>query len=136
MDIQTHNIKLIGEAGKQIDGTFTLDPDQGTCRLTLRYSDKELIAEEDDYFDALCSIRRRLETVGMRPLCYGASKNVFPSGMSRDMGQGLIAYRMSVGQPARMVDMVSIFETGPDVEPASVEEQEQYFEQWLKSLRR
>jgi hypothetical protein len=54
--------------------------------------------------------------------------------MSRDMASGLTAYKLRMGKPAGKEDLVSIFDTGADVEPVSVEGQEQYFKEWLKSL--
>ena len=54
-------------------------------------------------------------------LCYGASRSVYPSGMCRDMAAGLEAYNMQMGKPAGLEDMVNIFESGPDVEVATVE---------------
>ncbi|MDX8520814.1 hypothetical protein RFN30_21520 [Mesorhizobium sp. VK23D] len=59
---------------------FTLQ-DVGTrCRLTCSYRNKVIEAEEDDYFEALCQIRKQLEVEGILPFCYGASYNIFPEG--------------------------------------------------------
>jgi hypothetical protein len=52
---------------------------------------------EHFFFDALCAIRQRLEEQGAMLDCYGASLNVFPSGMSRDMGRGVKAYKLTLG---------------------------------------
>jgi hypothetical protein len=64
--------------------------------------------------------------------CYGASKNVDPSGMCRDMGAGLHAYKMfdSDDDP----NMVSIFDSGDDVRPSTVSEQREFFETWFKKV--
>lgn len=88
-----------------------------------------------DYFAALALIRRDLEAEGWLLSCYGASRNVYPSGMCRDMGAGLKAYRLRPGQQARPEDLVSILATGPDVEPATVEAQEAFFESWVGSAQ-
>jgi hypothetical protein len=42
---------------------------------------------------------------------------------------------MTLGQPALMKDLIGIFDTGPDVDPVSVEEQERFHRGWLNSLR-
>ena len=55
-------------------------------------------------------------------------RNVYPSGMGRDMGAGLKAYRFSLGRAARLEDLVFIFETGDDVVPVTVQEQREYYE--------
>jgi len=69
------------------------------------------------------------------PFCYGASLNVFPSGMSRDMGLGLKAYRLTKGHQAFNKDLVSIFDAGPDVIPSFVVNQKEYYEDWIESLK-
>ena len=65
---------------------------------------------------------------------YGGSRNVFPSGMSRDMGSGLKAYRLTLGSTGRLEDLVGIFETGPGIEPATVDEQRAFFREWVSSI--
>ena len=77
-------------------------------------------------------IRRELETDRILLHCYGASRNVYPSGMGRDMGAGLKAYKLTIGKRARMEDLVFIFDTGNDVEPATVSAQKEFYERWLK----
>jgi hypothetical protein len=66
--------------------------------------------------------------------CYGASRNVYPSAMMRGMGTGDKAYKLHMGQPAKQEDIVSLFDTGPDVLPTTVADQEEYYERWLSSL--
>jgi len=92
-------------------------------------------ADATDYFEAFCQIRLQLEPEKLVPFCYGASRNVYPSGMGRDMGKGLKAYRVTPGKPATMKDLVNIFDQGPDVVPASVADQKKYWEDWWESVR-
>jgi hypothetical protein len=92
-------------------------------------------AEESDYFEAFCQIRLELEKEGIIPFCYGASLNVYPSGMGRDMGAGLKAYKMEMGRHARIKDLVEIFGVGPDIKPASVQSQREFWEEWLATPR-
>lgn len=54
--------------------------------------------------------------------------------MAREMGGGLKAYKLSLGQPAKTADLVDIFAEGVDVIPAAVDLQQEYFQDWLKSL--
>lgn len=103
------------------------------CRITLRYGTEKIEASDRDYFEAFCRVREQLEIVGLIPMCYGASRNVFPSGMCRDMGGGLQAYRMKMGSRARREDLVSIFDSGADVDPVSVARQKEFFDEWLES---
>ncbi|MGY1551448.1 hypothetical protein ACW5CM_06630 [Microbacterium sp. A588] len=71
-------------------------------------------ARADDAFEALCLVREELEPFGWRIGVAGAQANVWPSGMARDQGGGLRAYRLT---PARVEDLVDTFEP---VDPATV----------------
>jgi hypothetical protein len=131
---EQHLVQL-ASGGACSQGVFTLEEGEGDlCRLRLQHAGGELTVEAFDYFEALCQIRRELEKSGWRPVCYGGSKSVYPSGMCRDMGRGLKAYRLQLGRPARLEDLVGIFESGPDVEPASVEEQRAFHDLWMRSV--
>ncbi|WP_440635990.1 hypothetical protein ACSHT2_19960 [Bradyrhizobium sp. PUT101] len=133
MDEQ-HEIALIG-AGDDERAVFTEYEIGPACKLTCAYRGKTIEAEASDFFEALCLVRRQLEPEGLIPFCYGASLNVYPSGMARDMGAGLKAYRLKKGVHTRMADLVEIFTTGPDVIPASVDAQEEFFREWLATPR-
>jgi hypothetical protein len=95
------------------------------CRITLRYEAEEIDCSDRDFFEAFCRVREHLEKVGLYPLCYAGSQNVFPSGMCRDK----IGSRVGEG------DLVSIFDSGPDIEPASVKGQREFFDGWLESSK-
>lgn len=41
-----------------------------------------------------------------------------------------------MGEQAKSADLVSIFETGPDVNPSTVPDQEKFYRDWLSSLRK
>lgn len=91
-------------------------------------------SSEIGFFDALCDIRKELEKNGLRIICYGASRNVYPSPMIRSMGTGEKAYKLTMGKQALNEDLVSIFNAGPDIDPVTIEEQEYFYTNWLKSL--
>ena len=105
------------------------------CRLRACHGPATWTGEGADYFAALQEVRRELENNGWLLNCYGASKNVWPSAMARDMGQGLQAYRVRMGEPGRRDDLVGIFETGEDVQPATVQEQAEFHRAWFESLK-
>jgi hypothetical protein len=104
------------------------------CRLRFTFRGQIVEAEASDYFEAFCKIRLELEKEKIIPFCYGASLNVYPSGMARDMGKGLKAYRMTIGKDARTEDVVDIFADGPDVIPAYVKLQRDYWHEWRESV--
>lgn len=68
----------------------------------------------DDAFEALCAIRGEIEPSGWCVGVVGAQRDVWPSGMSRDQGGGLVAYRMTAEGAAGIVD------TFEPVDPATV----------------
>jgi hypothetical protein len=111
---------------------LSANSDEDTCHITFCFRGRSLAAEAGDFFETFCQIRQRLESDGLIPFCYGASLNVYPSGMARDMGLGLKAYKLTIGKPARMQDLVEIFAEGPDVIPASVSRQQEFYQQWIK----
>jgi hypothetical protein len=133
MDEQ-HRVYLIGGNDDET-AIFTLFDERDHCRLRCEYRDKALEVSATDFFQALCDIRGLLANDGLIPFCYGASLNVYPSGMARDMGQGLKAYKLAVGRHAKIDDLVEIFAKGPDVIPASVALQERFYRDWLAAPR-
>src|ERR1700751_5251592 len=131
---ETYRVFLIGGEDDE-EAAFALFHAGENCRLHCQYRHKIIESAATDFFQALCDIRGRLAGDRLIPFCYGASLNVYPSGMARDMGGGLKAYKLTEGKPARMVDLVEIFAEGPDIIPASVHAKEQFFRDWLASLR-
>ena len=128
-------VHLIGGEDDEA-ATVTCAPKDRLCCLTFRYRDRVIEEISTDYFEALRQVRLRLEEEKLIPFCYGASLNVFPSGMCRDMSAGMKAYRMTIGKHADpKKDLVGIFEEGQDVIPATVARQKEYFDEWLKSKR-
>jgi hypothetical protein len=47
-----------------------------------------------------------------------------------------VAYRLKIRKSPDCVDLFRIFETGPDVKPATVADQRNFFEKWLKNEHR
>jgi len=71
-------------------------------------------ARANDAFEALCLVRDRLEPDGWRIGVAGSRADVWPSGMARDQGGGLSAYRMTEERVGGIVD------TFEPVDPATV----------------
>lgn len=91
--------------------------------------------EARDVFDALIACRAERESHGEKLLCMGARTDVWPSGMSRDMGGGLKAYVMRYGEQAHRKDLVHIFDEAPEALVGSVREQRDFFEGWASFFR-
>ncbi len=129
-----YKVSLIG-GDEDEQAVFTLTDEGDGCMLRCEYRGKAIERMASDYFEALIRVRRVLADEGLIPFCYGASLNVYPSGMARNMGQGLQAYKLAISHPAKLSDLVEVFAEGLDVIPASVAEQEQFFRDWLASLQ-
>jgi hypothetical protein len=110
-------------------------PEDGLFSLELRFSSRALRASSpDDFFSALSTLRALLESEGLLLCCYGCSRNVYPSAM--DLGSSSDkAYRTFPGRPSLQSDRVSLFASGPDVEPVTIADQRTYHDQWIASLR-
>lgn len=127
MDNKTYNIELlVGE--KRIKATIThefIDTEvglSGDCQLTLKCGEKRMIVVDDDFFNALIQIRERLEPQGVLFNIYGASLNVWVSGMSASMSAGLVGYKFENDDKTT----VNIFNTGDDVIPSTISVQRDY----------
>ncbi|MEJ1923477.1 MULTISPECIES: hypothetical protein [unclassified Microbacterium] len=69
----------------------------------------------DDAFEALCLIREELEPLGWHIGVAGALPNVWPSGMARDQGGGLRAYRLTPQGAGDLVDTFAPIDPGMTV---------------------
>jgi hypothetical protein len=128
-----YKIHLIGGEDDEV-ATIRAAPVNGLCHISFHYRDRVIEADAADYFEAFCHIRLQLEHERLIPFCYGASMNVFPSGMCRSMGAGMQAYRLTPGEKPTQEDLVNIFDEAVDVIPVYVAMQKKRFEDWLKSV--
>jgi hypothetical protein len=131
---ERYRVYLIGGNDDET-AIFTLFDGGEHCRLRCEYRDKAVECTATDFFQALCDVRGLLAKDGLIPFCYGASLDVYPSGMARDMGRGLRAYKIAMGRHAKIDNLVDIFAEGPDVIPASVAAQDEFYHDWLASPR-
>lgn len=129
--IETRAATLVRAGGRIEIAEFVLEHDPPPVRLTLRRWGGTLTREAHDFFDALREIRVELEKEGILVNCYGASRNVHPSGMQRSVGLGKQAYKLVAGKPRE--ETVHIFDSGPDVDPCTVLEQMEFYRTWSAS---
>lgn len=102
----------------------------------IRVSLDDLCVEKigGNYFDTLIEIRRVLEREGIKLLCKGACRCVYPSAMGISMSLGRKAYQLTMGMPAKMESLVDIFDDCNSQEYATIEEQRQYSQEWIDSI--
>lgn len=92
--------------------------------------------EGDNFFDTLIELRKELEKMNIILLCKGCCKNVYPSGMLLGMGAGRKAYTLVHGEQAKMSSIVDIFDSCSFEEYGTIDQQADFFEDWINSLRR
>jgi len=97
--------------------------------------DGYLEAADRDLFEALASVRRRLEVSGWLIAVQGARRDTFPSGMVRDMGGARRVYVLEPGRPVAREHLVDIFADADPADLGTVEEQERNYRDWLASTR-
>lgn len=91
--------------------------------------------EASDYFNCLLKVRETLEKYNLKIVCNGARYDVYPSRMSRQMGKGIKAYVLTKGLQASEKDLVDIFEEENPAKTGTIEQQKNYYNNWLESLR-
>jgi len=101
--------------GETTPAAITVDADPSGAGGRSRYSVTVVVAGiehravEDDAFEALSTVRLQLERDGWLLGVEGARDDVWPSGMARDQGGGLRAYRLRRGRSPRSEDLVEVF---------------------------
>lgn len=94
----------------------------------------EIIFDNADLFECLTNLRLKLEISNLLILCNGSVRNIYPSGMSREMSGGRLAYRIHLGKPTTRDDIIDIFEPASPSDVVKVIEQEEFHQQWMRSL--
>lgn len=90
----------------------------------------------DNFFETLTELRKDLEKRDIKLLCKGCCKNVYPSGMLLGMGAGRKAYTLTYGEQAKKSSIVDIFDSCLLEEYGNIEQQVEFFENWINSLGR
>ncbi|MCF4970022.1 hypothetical protein CV014_24340 [Nostoc sp. CMAA1605] len=106
------------------------------CRILMKWANGEIECIDCHFFGALKLIRRKLALQDIYPICYGASRKIIVTGMALEMGLGLKVYKAKIGSYPTRRDLVRIFDTGEDVEPVTVEVQEEFQRQWVESINK
>ena len=92
-------------------------------------------SKSDNIFDSVVELRKKLELKNIYLLCNASVINVYPSGMQKEFG-GTKAYKLQMGKQAILIDVVDIFDYDSELKIDSVKEQEEFYENWIESLRK
>jgi len=98
---------------------------KGKYQMELYLIDGKIFKSEsqESYFTAMFELRKQLESENIKLCCWGAKKDVWPSGMQADMGAGLEAGSRNKDQDSIIKD---IFSELPVEEVSHTREQKQY----------
>jgi hypothetical protein len=131
---QVTSVRLQDESGRIVFGQLSYSA-QPPWQMSLAAADVvNLQCEERDLFECMVVLRRHLQKQRWSLLCSGARKDVYPSGMSREMSGGQMAYRHKPGVGPAREDLVDIVDYTPPDSIGTPEEQRQYRASWLQSL--
>ncbi|MFC3749787.1 hypothetical protein [Paenibacillus sp. GCM10012306] len=137
MDIEKRAVTLL-DGDNPISGDLYVyeesPKDADMVLLKVVIGERSFISEEVDCFSAFVSIRKELEQENLQIACNGSAKSVYPSRMQLTMGYGRKAYKLFIGQQAKIEDVVDIFDCDTDLEFVTVEEQSNFYAQWIKSV--
>ena len=92
-------------------------------------------SKSDNIFDSVVELRKKLELNNIYLLCNASAINVYPSGMQKEFG-GTKAYKLQMGKQAILKDVVDIFDYDNGLKIGSVKEQEEFYGNWIESLRK
>lgn len=115
--------KLYGRRGNELLPVVLRYRPWWDAAVSVTIDGQEPVVEESaaDLFEAFLEIRRELESRGVFLCCVGAELDVWPSGMTRQRGQGNLAYRKS--ELEELPVLVDIFAPTDCSEVVSVEVQ-------------
>lgn len=130
--LEISNNGLIEAYELTLDDEVLTQEDHVSIELSIH--GEHIICIQENFFEALLELRSKLESKGMQILCNGAGLNVYPSRMQLCMGYGDTAYKIYKGKQAKTKDIINIFDKENDIEFVDIKRQENFYEEWLKSL--
>ena len=133
MNEQKYNILCLVNY-REKNATIELTENQDD--VIIKFSLEKLVFQKkgNNYFETLIELRKELEKLEIKLLCKGCCKNVYPSGMLLSMGTGRNAYTLTYGEQAKINSIVDIFEPCSSEEYGTIEQQLEFFENWINSL--
>lgn len=138
MNMEEKNIKLINNEGNLINGQLMLFEEspvnEDLVLIELIIEGTKMSQQGESFFLSLQLLREQLEAQQIQILCNGAAENVYPSPMQMSMGTGELAYKLTLGKPASIDDIIHIFEYDETLKCVSVAEQLQFYHKWFESL--
>ncbi|WP_374141676.1 hypothetical protein [Leptotrichia hongkongensis] len=133
-NMEIFDIEIINN-GKIEKNKLFLSEIEGEINLKIEIERTIYFSKSDNIFDSVVELRKKLELNNIYLLCNASAINVYPSGMQKEFG-GTKAYKLQMGKQALLIDVVDIFDYDSELKIGSVKEQEEFFENWIESLRK
>lgn len=136
--VEERIVKLLWKDGKFTEELLEIyeeaPDDEDFVLLKMKLNGEVLSFKSENCFEALVQLRQYLEQRNILIQCNGAALNVYPSTMALSMGVGRLAYKMHLGRQAKMKDLVDIFNYEEDLKFVTINEQLNFYEDWLKGF--
>ena len=133
-NVEIFDIEIINN-GKTEKNKLFLSEIEDEINLKIEIERTIYFSKSDNIFDSVVELRKKLELKNIYLLCNASAINVYPSGMQKEFG-GTKAYKLQMGKQATLSDVVDIFDYDSELKIGSVKEQEEFYENWLESLRK
>ena len=133
-NMEIFDIEIINN-GKIEKNKLFLSEIEDEINLKIEIERTIYFSKSDNIFDSVVELRKKLELNNIYLLCNASAINVYPSGMQKEFG-GTKAYKLQMGKQATLNDVVDIFDYDSELKIGSVKEQEEFYENWIESLRK
>ena len=133
-NMEIFDIEIINN-GKIEKNKLFLSEIEGEINLKIEIERTIYFSKSDNIFDSVVELRKKLELNNIYLLCNASAINVYPSGMQKEFG-GTKAYKLQMGKQALLIDVVDIFDYDSELKIGSVKEQEEFYKNWMESLRK
>ena len=131
-NIEIQNIRILNNGKVEKSKLFLLEFED-EINLKIGIENMVYFSKNDNIFDSLVELRKKLELKNIYLLCNASVINVYPSGMQKEFG-GTKAYKLEMGKQATLSDVVDIFDYDSELKISSVEEQKEFYENWIESF--
>ena len=131
-NMEIFDIEIINNGKIEKNKLFLLEIED-EINLKIEIERTIYFSKSDNIFDSVVELRKKLELKNIYLLCNASVINVYPSGMQKEFG-GTKAYKLEMGKQATLSDVVDIFDYDSELKISSVEEQKEFYENWIESL--
>ena len=131
---EIQNIRILNNGKVEKSKLFLLEIED-EINLKIEIENMVYFSKSDNIFDSVVELRKKLELKNIYLLCNASVINVYPSGMQKEFG-GTKAYKLQMGKQALLIDVVDIFDYDSELKIGTVKEQEEFYKNWIESLRK